>query len=225
MRTPSAPRGAVMAEYLEYNRQYTYYNKLSQVNLRVVGDVFQLPAGPVQISPGAEVIWSQYETHATVGVSPAILAAIPTGVIGPSQSVARQSRRTQSVFFESVFPLIGNKWRPLPLESVDLNLGARWEGTDDSTDGTSPVAALRSEIPERFSCTPPRSRPPSAAPDCPRFSLLPRRRGAESGFLTFYANRPAWFRSLPFRGVLPWTSSSHSYPWLRCHSPHARLPR
>ena len=138
-----APRGAVMAEYLEYNRQYTYYNKLSQVNLRVVGDVFQLPAGPVQISPGAEVIWSQYETHATVGVSPAILAAIPTGVIGPSQSVARQSRRTQSVFFESVFPLIGNKWRPLPLESVDLNLGARWEGTDDSTDGTSPVAALR----------------------------------------------------------------------------------
>jgi len=76
-----------------------------------------------------------------------------------------------------------------------------------------------------FSCTPPRSRPPSAAPDRPRFSLLRRRRGAESGFLTFYANRPAWFRSLPFRGVLPWTSSFHSYPWLRCHSPHARLPR
>jgi hypothetical protein len=131
-----------MAQYLEYNRQYTYYNALSQANFRMVGDVFQLPAGPVQVSPGAEVIWSQYRTRATVGVSEAIRTAIPSGIIGPSNTRDQQARRTESVFFESVIPLIGPKWRPLPLESVDLNLGARWEGTDDSTKETSPVAAL-----------------------------------------------------------------------------------
>lgn len=137
------PRYDVMADYLDYNRQFTYYNTLSQVNLRVVGDVFELPAGPVQISPGAEVIWSQFRTRATVGVSEAIRLAIPTGIIGPSNSRAQQSRRTESAFLESVVPLIGSSWRPLPIESAELNLGARWEGTDDSTNATSPVAALR----------------------------------------------------------------------------------
>ncbi|HRJ46499.1 MAG TPA: TonB-dependent receptor [Opitutaceae bacterium] len=137
------PRYDVMAEYLEYNRQYTYYNSLSQVNLRVVGDLFELPAGPVQISPGAEVIWAQYRTRATVGVSEAIRLAIPTGIIGPSDTSAQQARRTESVFFESVVPLVGPAWRPVPIESAELNLGVRWEGTDDSTDATSPAVALR----------------------------------------------------------------------------------
>lgn len=137
------PRGDVMAPYLEYRRNFTYYNWLSQVNLRVVGELFQLPAGPILVSPGAEVIWSQYRTNSTVGVSEAIRQAIPTGIIGPSNSTAQQSRRTESVFFESVIPLIGPKWRPLPIESAELNAGLRWESADDSTAATSPVVALR----------------------------------------------------------------------------------
>lgn len=137
------PRFDVMADYLNYNRQYTYYNSLAQVNLRVVGKLFEMPAGPVQISPGAEVIWNQFRTRATVGVSEAIRLAIPTGIIGPSNTRAQQARRTESAFFESVVPLIGPSWRPIPIESAELNLGVRWEGTDDSTNATSPVAALR----------------------------------------------------------------------------------
>lgn len=132
-----------MAEYLEYNRQYTYYNSLSQVNARIVGDLFELPAGLVQVSPGAEVIWAQFRTRATVGVSEAIRAAIPTGIIGPSNTRDQQSRRTESAYLESVVPLISDSWRPLPLESAELNLGVRWEGTDDSTQATSPAVALR----------------------------------------------------------------------------------
>lgn len=137
------PRGDVMADYLEYRREYTYYNGLSQVNFRAVGEVFDLPAGPLVVSPGAEVIWSKYRTNATVRVSEAIRAAIPTGIIGPSDSTANQSRRTESVFLESVIPLVGSKWRPIPIESAELNAGLRWENTDDSTSATSPVVALR----------------------------------------------------------------------------------
>jgi iron complex outermembrane receptor protein len=137
------PRGDVMADYLEYRRGYTYYNGLSQVNLRAVGEVFDLPAGPLVISPGAEVIWSKYRTNSTVRVSEAIRAAIPTGIIGPSDSTANQSRRTESAFLETVIPLVGQSWRPLPIDSAELNAALRWENTDDSTAATSPMVALR----------------------------------------------------------------------------------
>lgn len=134
------PRYQQIADFLEYNRQYTYYNYLSQVNLRVVGDVFNLPAGPIKVSPGAEVIWSQYRTRQTIKVSPTALANIP--VAGNANTLAQQARRTESVFMESVIPIVGPQWRPIPVEAIDLNLGVRWEGTDDSTDETSPIAAL-----------------------------------------------------------------------------------
>ncbi|MBA4136972.1 MAG: hypothetical protein C0518_06620 [Opitutus sp.] len=137
------PRGDVMQQYLHYSREFTYYNGLSQVNLRVVGELFELPAGPLVVSPGAEVIWSQFRTNQTVRVSDEIRAAIPTGIIGPSNTSAQQSRRTESAFFESVIPLISPKWRPIPIDSAELNVGMRWENTDDSTAATSPVVALR----------------------------------------------------------------------------------
>ncbi len=135
------PRGDAMADYIYFSRQFAYYNNLAQVNLRVVGDVFDLPAGPIRISPGVEMIWNQYQTKTATRVSQAMVAAVP--VVGNGDSFAQQARRTESVFFESVVPLIGPKWRPIPLESADLNLGVRWEGTDDSTNKTSPIAALR----------------------------------------------------------------------------------
>ncbi len=137
------PRGDVMADYLEYRREFTYYNGLTQLNLRAVGQLFELPAGPLTVSPGAEIIWSKYRTNATVRVSEAIRAAIPTGIIGPSDSTANQSRRTESAFLETVVPLVGAKWRPLPIESAELNAAVRWENTDDSTAATSPMVALR----------------------------------------------------------------------------------
>ncbi len=137
------PKGDVMAQYLEYRRDYTYYNWLSQVNLRAVGEVFDLPAGKFVVSPGAEVIWGKYRTNSTVNVSEAIRQAIPTGIIGPSNTTANQSRRTESVFLESVIPLISPQWRPLPIESAELNAAIRWENTDDSTAATSPVVGLR----------------------------------------------------------------------------------
>jgi len=135
------PQGDAFAPYSYFSRQFAYYNNLAQANLRVVGDVFDLPAGPLRISPGVEMIWSQYQTKTATRVSQAMIEAVP--VVGNGDSFTQQARRTESVFFESVLPLIGPKWRPIPIQSADLNLGVRWEGTDDSTDKTSPIAALR----------------------------------------------------------------------------------
>lgn len=134
------PASASILPYLYFNRQYTYYNNLAQANFRVAGDLFNLPAGPVVVSPGAEVIWNQYQTKATTSVNDIAVATLP--IVGNGNSVAQQARRTESVFLESVVPIIGPKWRPIPIYRAELNLGARWEGTDDSTDKTSPVIAL-----------------------------------------------------------------------------------
>lgn len=135
------PATSAMEDFWYYNRQFSYYNYLAQANFRVVGDVFDLPAGPLRISPGAEYIWFQARTGQVVHTAPGYLAAV-----GGSQGVAsitRGSRRTESVFVEAAVPVISEQWRPIPLESVDLNFAARWEGTDDSTDKTSPTAGIR----------------------------------------------------------------------------------
>jgi outer membrane receptor protein involved in Fe transport len=135
------PAGSAMAPFYGYNRQFSYYNYLSQVNARVVGDVFDLPAGPVRISPGAEFIWFQARTNQIVNTATEYLTNFG-GTQGVT-SVTRNSRRTESAFLEASIPLFGEKWRPLPLHSAELNLAARWEGTDDSTDKSSPTAGLR----------------------------------------------------------------------------------
>jgi iron complex outermembrane receptor protein len=135
------PASAAMAPYYGYNRQFSYYNYLAQANFRVVGDVFDLPAGPIRVSPGAEFIWFQARSGQVVTTAPDYLAAL--GGVQGVPSVTRNSRRTESAFVESSIPLISEKWRPLPLHAVELNLAARWEGTDDSTDKTSPTAGIR----------------------------------------------------------------------------------
>ncbi len=132
---------AAMAPFIGYNRQFSYYNYLAQANLRVIGDVLDLPAGPLRVSPGAEFIWFQARSNQIVTTAPDYLANLG-GTPGVT-SVTRNSRRTESAFIESVLPLLGEKWRPLPLHSAELNLAARWEGTDDSSDKASPTAGLR----------------------------------------------------------------------------------
>jgi len=135
------PATSAMESFYGYNRQFSYYNYLSQANLRVVGDIFDLPAGPIRISPGAEFIWFQARSGQVVTTAPGYLSAL--GGVQGVPSVTRNSRRTESAFLESSIPLISGKWRPIPLHAVDLNLAARWEGTDDSTDKTSPTAGIR----------------------------------------------------------------------------------
>lgn len=135
------PATADMAPYYDYMRDFIFRSDLAQVNFRVVGDVFDLPAGPLRVSPGAELIWAQFETFQQVITSPGYLTALGGTQGLPSTTV--NSRRTTAMFVETVAPLIGDRWRPLPLHAVDLNLAARWEGTDDSTDKTSPTVGLR----------------------------------------------------------------------------------
>lgn len=135
------PSSDAMAPYIDYKRQFTYYNYLAQANFRLVGDVLDLPAGPLRVSPGAEIIWFQGRTNQYVYTSPDYLAAL--GGAQGVNSVTRNSRRTESVFLESVIPLVGGNSHPIPIDSAELNVAGRWEGTDDSTDKFSPTFALR----------------------------------------------------------------------------------
>ncbi len=135
------PAGEAMAPYIGYDRDFYFRNNLGAVNGRVVGDVLDLPAGPLRLSPGFEIIWSQYGTSQQIVTAPEYLANI--GGVNAARSYSQQGRRTDSVYLEAIAPLVGPAWRPLPVESIDLNAAVRWEGTDDSTDEVSPTVGLR----------------------------------------------------------------------------------
>lgn len=135
------PATSQMAPYLGYDRHYIFRSSLAQVNFRLVGDVLDLPAGPLRVSPGGEVIWAQYQTASHVITAPDYLTAM--GGTQGVPSYTSNARRTESAFVEVAVPIIGSKWRPIPLHAVDLNLAGRWEGTDDSTDKATPTAGIR----------------------------------------------------------------------------------
>ncbi len=138
------PATDAMAPFIGYMRDFTFTSNLAQVNFRLVGDVFRLPAGPLRVSPGAEVIWAQYKGKQQVLTAPEYLANFG-GVQGVA-SYTTNSRRTESAFVEVVAPLVGQGWRPIPVDAIDLNLAARWEGTDDSTNKTTPTAGVRVQV-------------------------------------------------------------------------------
>ncbi|WP_438480340.1 TonB-dependent receptor [Oleiharenicola lentus] len=135
------PVSADVVKYFDYTRYYSFYSRLSQVNFRAIGEVFDLPAGPILVSPGAEVIWSSWNANQIVITGQDYLTAMggAQGVL----SATTNARRTESVFLETSVPVIGEKWRPIPIDSLDLNFGVRYENTDDSTSETSPLAAIR----------------------------------------------------------------------------------
>src|SRR5690606_12198805 len=101
------PSTAAMAPFYDYLRDFAFRSYLTQANLRLVGDVFELPAGPLRVSPGAEIIWAEFKTFQQVTTAPQYLANIGGVQGGPSYGGA--SRRTESYFVEAVAPLIGPK--------------------------------------------------------------------------------------------------------------------
>lgn len=135
------PSTVAMEPFIGYTRFFTFWSNLAQVNFRAVGDVLDLPAGPLTVSPGGEIIWAQFQTRQQVVTSAEYIASVSGS--NPAAAYTSNSRRTESAFVEMSAPLIGEKWRPIPLHAVDLNAAARWEGTDDSTDKTTPTAGLR----------------------------------------------------------------------------------
>ncbi|MBA4136725.1 MAG: hypothetical protein C0518_05355 [Opitutus sp.] len=122
---------SVNEDYFNIVGEQRYWQYASNLIARLSGDLYDWRAGTVKTSLGAESYWWQYE-----GKRPYVYPQTLVDVMGTSLprniAYSRQSRRTDAVFGEVVLPVISRQWRPVPIESFDVNFSARHESANDS---------------------------------------------------------------------------------------------
>ncbi|MBI2513955.1 MAG: TonB-dependent receptor [Opitutae bacterium] len=133
---------SVNENYFNVVAQQRYWQYASNLIARFSGDVYDWRAGTVKTSLGAEAYWWQYEGKRPY-IYPKTLADIMGTSLPRDIAYSRQSRRTDAVFGELVVPVISKRWRPLPVESLDLNFSARHESADDSKAAVTTAVAAK----------------------------------------------------------------------------------
>lgn len=135
---------SVNEDYFNSIAQQRYWQYASNVIARLTGDLYDWRAGMIKTSVGAESYWWQYEgKRPSANAQP--LVDIMGGPANAPRSIAysRQSRRTDAVLGELVVPVLSRRWRPVPLESADVNLSARHESANDSKAAYTTAAAFK----------------------------------------------------------------------------------
>jgi iron complex outermembrane receptor protein len=133
---------SVNDDYFNVIGQQRYWQYASNVIGRVSGDLYDWRAGTIKTSVGGELYWWQYEGKRPYQ-SAAPLVTIMSGNVPRDIAFSKQGRRTESVFGEVTVPVLSQKWRPLPVDALDLNFSARHEAADDSSAAQTVAAAVR----------------------------------------------------------------------------------
>ena len=135
---------SVNEDYFNVVGRQRYWQYASNLIARVTGDLYDWRAGMIKASAGAESYWWQYE-----GKRPYDMPQPLIDIMGGPNNLARdiaftkQGRRTDAVFGEAIVPLLSRKWRPIPVDALDLNLSGRYESPNDSKAATTTAAAIR----------------------------------------------------------------------------------
>jgi iron complex outermembrane receptor protein len=118
-------------KYFDYrsrinNRTYNY-----EGNARITGELINLPAGPLETS------WVGTARRVTADLSSAgqiseALAQLQNGLPASDPAnvnpfVSQVWRDTGRLALEAKIPVLGKKWRPIPVESLELNFGSSYE--------------------------------------------------------------------------------------------------
>lgn len=135
---------SVNQDYFNVIGRQRYWQYASNLIARATGDLYDWRAGTIKTSLGAEAYWWQYEGKRPYEM-PQALVDIMGGRDNLSRDIAftKQGRRTDAVFGELIVPLLSRKWRPIPVEALDLNLSGRYEDANDSKSATTTAAAFR----------------------------------------------------------------------------------
>lgn len=123
------PVGAATADkYFGFTR-WTHARSVQQeYNARLTGELFNLPAGPLRASLAGKFRILNLALGFNQGPTndyALLVNGAPADYSNSNPTVAR--RDTWQGALEFVVPVIGAKWRPLPVESLDLNLSASQE--------------------------------------------------------------------------------------------------
>jgi outer membrane receptor protein involved in Fe transport len=142
-RANPAP-ASVNDEYFNAVGRQRYWQYASNLIARTTGDLYDWRAGTIKASLGGELYWWQYEGKRPYEIAPKLIA-----LMGGRDNLSRdilftkQGRRTDSVFGELTVPVVSKKWRPIPIEALDLNFSARHESANDSKSATTAASAVK----------------------------------------------------------------------------------
>lgn len=135
---------SINEDYFNVVGRQRYWQYASNLIARLTGDLYEWRAGMIKGSAGAEAYWWQYEGKRPYEM-PQPLIDIMGGRANLARDIAflKQGRRTDALFGEAIVPLLSKKWRPVPVEALDLNLSGRYENANDSKAATTTATALR----------------------------------------------------------------------------------
>jgi outer membrane receptor protein involved in Fe transport len=121
------------AKYFDAVRYSSNHGAQSEGNMRVLGDVVELPAGPLKASTLAKYQqWDFVGGQVTSG-SEAYSLLINNGPYLQNLSNTVGSRRVWQGALEVSLPVISKKWHPLPVDSFDLQ--GSFSRENDNTTG------------------------------------------------------------------------------------------
>jgi outer membrane receptor protein involved in Fe transport len=131
-----------------YDRHNSYYNRNAQVAFRLVGELYQLPAGPLRVSPGGDLRWDDQRTAQYIPIAQGMADATALTTFQPSFTPTSETIR--AAFVETTIPVVGRNWRPLRLHSAEIGASRRWNvvnHTRNTRNGTlsgsiSPIPGL-----------------------------------------------------------------------------------
>ena len=113
----SAADAAVFSPYVRYSSTIGLQR---EANARVMGEVFDLPAGPLRLSVLGKYQNWKYDGGQVFDGSDEWSQMIHGVPFSANESETTASRKILQGALEFSLPIIGDSWRPLPIESLEL---------------------------------------------------------------------------------------------------------
>lgn len=116
--------------------------EIAAFNLRMNGDLADLPGGPLAFSFGGE---GRFETDYSVNNFTYGAYSTLAGASTTASSRSVNSRRVLSAYTEVTAPVIGDRNQRAWLRRLEFSVAARFESFDDFGEATSPMVAVKVE--------------------------------------------------------------------------------
>ena len=128
----------------QFNRAVVNYQRSAQVNPRIAGRVYDLPAGALTTQLRGEVRWEQSNSSQFFPFSPDMSTMVGIAPSTAATSVTRASTTTKAIGMELVAPVIGRSFRPVPVYSAEVQGTARRNWTNRGRGGD--VTSLAGQV-------------------------------------------------------------------------------
>lgn len=137
---------AAIERNFRYGVESRGWTELKGVSARVFGPALALPAGRVRVSLRGELENESQVSDTVTRFSDALVKLTPqytTFLLRTAPRHARAERTPVAGIGEATVPLVSDRWRPIPLESADLEIASRASFGSQGTRYAASTAGLK----------------------------------------------------------------------------------